>query len=310
MSKRVLIATVKPFDPAARDQVVDAIKAAGNEPLLLEKYEDESALLEAAGKCDAMIVRSDLITEKVLDAGKDLKLVVRAGAGYDNIDGAAAKKRGIAVMNTPGQNSNAVAELALSMMIYMARGQFNGKPGTEIKGKTLGIHAFGNAGKALAAVVRGFGMKVLAYDPLVDDAVIKEAGVEPVGSAEELYKKSQYVSLHIPANAETKNSIGKALLSLMPENGTLVNTARKEVINEAELVEAFQARADLRYATDVAPDEAVVAKLQEMGPGRYYATPKKMGAQTFEANVNAGIAAANQIAAFFAKGDRTFVVND
>jgi len=310
MSKRVLIATVKPFDPAARDQVVDAIKAAGNEPLLLEKYEDESALLEAAGKCDAMIVRSDLITDKVLEAGKDLKLVVRAGAGYDNIDGAAAKKRGIAVMNTPGQNSNAVAELALSMMIYMARGQFNGKPGTEIKGKTLGIHAFGNAGKALAALTKGFGMKVLAVDPFVDDAVIRAAGVEPVKSAEELYKRSQYVSLHIPANAETKNSIGKALLSVMPESGTLVNTARKEVINESELVEVFAARQDLRYATDVAPDDDVAAKLKELGAGRYYATPKKMGAQTFEANVNAGIAAANQIAAFFEKGDRTFVVND
>jgi D-3-phosphoglycerate dehydrogenase len=310
MSKRVLIATVKPFAPAARDQVVEAIKAAGNEPLLLEKYEDESALLEAAGKCDAMIVRSDKITEKVLEAGKDLKLVVRAGAGYDNIDGAAAKKRGIAVMNTPGQNSNAVAELALSMMVYMARGQFNGKPGTEIKGKTLGIHGFGNAGRAVAAVVKGFGMKILAFDPFVDGSVFKEAGVEPVKSAEELYKKSQYVSLHVPANSETKNSVGKALLSLMPKTGTLVNTARKEVIDEAGLVEAFEARDDLRYATDVAPSEEVVAKLQAMGPGRYYATPKKMGAQTFEANVNAGVAAANQIAGFFERGDKTFVVND
>ena len=310
MSKRVLIATVKPFAPAARDQVVDAIKAAKYEPLLLEKYEDKSALLEAAGKCDAMIVRSDKITEEVLDAGKDLKLVVRAGAGYDNIDGAAAKKRGIAVMNTPGQNSNAVAELALSMMVYMARGQFNGKPGTEIKGKTLGIHGFGNAGGALAAVVQGFGMNVLAFDPFVDDAAIKAAGAKPTGSAEELYKSSQYVSLHMPANAETKGSIGKALLSLLPKNGTLINTARKEVINEAELVEVFEARDDLRYATDVAPANEVVAKLKEMGPGRFYATPKKMGAQTFEANVNAGVAAANQIIGFFERGDKTFVVND
>ena len=309
MSKNVLIATVKPFSPIARDEVVATIKAAGYDADVLESYADKSALLAAAAQCDAMIIRSDNVDAEVLAAGKNLKLVVRAGAGYDNVDCAAAKERGIAVMNTPGQNSNAVAELALAMMVYMARGQFNGKPGTELKGKTLGIHAFGAVGKCVATVAKGFGMKIQAFDPFVESSQIQAAGVQPVSSVEELYRTSQYVSLHIPATSETKNSIGKALLSLMPEQGTLINTARKEVINEAELIEAFAARSDLCYATDIAPGEETAKALTEKYPGRYYATPKKMGAQTFEANLNAGVAAANQIVGFFERGEKNFIVN-
>ncbi len=309
MSKNVLIATVKPFSPIARDQVVATIKAAGYTADVLESYADKSALLEAASKCDAMIIRSDKIDAEVLAAGQNLKLVVRAGAGYDNVDCPAAKERGIAVMNTPGQNSNAVAELALAMMVYMARGQFNGKPGTELKGKTLGIHAFGAVGKCVATVATGFGMKIQAFDPFVEASQMKAAGVEPVGSVEDLYRTSQYVSLHIPATAETKNSIGKALLSLLPDQGTLINTARKEVINETELIEVFGARGDFRYATDIAPGDDTAKVLSEKFSDRYYATPKKMGAQTFEANLNAGVAAANQIVGFFERGERNFIVN-
>jgi D-3-phosphoglycerate dehydrogenase len=309
VSKNVLIATVKPFSPIARDQVVAAIKAAGYNADVLESYADKAALLEAVGKCDAMIIRSDKIDAEVLAAGKNLKLVVRAGAGYDNVNCPVAKERGIAVMNTPGQNSNAVAELALAMMVYMARGQFNGKPGTELKGKTLGIHAYGAVGKCVATVAKGFGMTIQAFDPFIEASQIKAAGVEPVGSVEDLYRTSQYVSLHIPATAETKNSIGKALLSLLPEKGTLINTARKEVINEAELIEVFSARGDFRYATDIAPSDDTVKVLREKYADRFYATPKKMGAQTFEANLNAGVAAANQIVGFFERGERNFIVN-
>jgi D-3-phosphoglycerate dehydrogenase len=309
VSKNVLIATVKPFSPVARDQVVATIKAAGYNADVLESYADQAALLGAVGKCDAMIIRSDKVDADVLTAGKNLKLVVRAGAGYDNVDCPAAKERGIAVMNTPGQNSNAVAELALAMMVYMARGQFNGKPGTELKGKTLGIHAFGAVGKCVATVAKGFGMKTQAYDPFIEASQIKAAGVEPLGSVEDLYRTSQYVSLHIPATAETKNSIGKALLSSLPEQGTLINTARKEVINEAELIGVFEARGDFRYATDIAPSDDTVKVLTEKYSDRFYATPKKMGAQTFEANLNAGVAAANQIVGFFERGERNFIVN-
>ena len=309
VSKNALIATVKPFSPTARDEVVSVFKAAGYNVEVLEKYEDKKALVEAAARADAIVIRSDIIDAEVLGAAKSLKLVVRAGAGYDNVDCAAAKERGIAVMNTPGQNSNAVAELALAMMVYMARNQFNGASGTELKGKTLGIHAFGNVGQCVATVAKGFGMKAFAFDPFISADAIQSAGVRPVGSAEELYKTCQYVSLHIPATAETKNSIGKALLSLMPQGGTLINTARKEVIHEAELVELLTTRSDLRYATDIAPSDATAAALKEKCGTRYYATPKKMGAQTAEANVNAGIAAAKQIIGFFERGDRKFIVN-
>jgi D-3-phosphoglycerate dehydrogenase len=304
-----VIATEKPFSPAARDQIVGILQAAKYEVSVLEKYAGKGPLLDAVAKADALIIRSDVIDAEVLAAGKNLKLVVRAGAGYDNVDTKTAKERGVAVMNTPGQNANAVAELALAMMVYMARNQFDGTSGTELKDKTLGVHAFGAVGRAVATIAKGFGMKVLAFDPFVEDAAIRAAGVEPVASADELYEKSRYVSLHIPATAETKGSIGKARLSKMPKGATLVNTARKEVINEAELLEVLAERADFRYVSDIAPSEATLAVIREKFASRVYVTPVKLGAQTSEANVNAGLAAARQIVAFFENGERRFVVN-
>jgi len=310
MSKTVLIATVKPFSTSARDQTAAVLEEAGYTVRLLESYGDKSELLAAVADVDAMIVRSDKIDAEVLDAAKQLKLVVRAGAGYDAIDCGAAKERGVAVMNTPGQNANAVAELALAMMVYLARGKFNGKPGTELRGKTLGIHAFGAVGRAVFEVAKGFGMKVLAYDAYVKPADIEAAGATPVASVEDLYQQSNYVSLHIPATDETKGSIGKALLSLMPEGGTLVNTARKEVINEAELLAVLAERSDLRYITDIAPADDVRATLEDKHAAQVYMTPKKMGAQTAEANVNAGTQGARQIVGFLERGERLNVVND
>lgn len=309
MSKTVLIATEKPFSSAARDEVTKALESAGYQAKVLEKYDSKAALLDAVASADALIVRSDNIDAEVLGKAPNLKLVVRAGAGYDNVDCDTAKGKGIAVMNTPGQNANAVAELALAMMVYIARGKFNGKPGTELLGKTLGIHAFGAVGRAVARIAKGFGMKVQAFDPFVDAAAMKAAGVESVSSVEELYKTSDYVSLHIPANDKTKNSIGQGLLGLMPKGGTLINTARKEVINESELLALFGERDDFKYATDIAPSGAVHGEIEEKYGDRYYATPKKMGAQTGEANYNAGVAAANQIVGFFERNEKQFVVN-
>ncbi|MBW2455815.1 MAG: 3-phosphoglycerate dehydrogenase [Deltaproteobacteria bacterium] len=310
MSKTVLIATIKPFSTSARDQTAAVFKEAGYSVRLLESYGDQSDLIAAVADVDAMIVRSDKIDAEVLDAAKQLKLVVRAGAGYDAIDCTAAKDRGVAVMNTPGQNANAVAELALAMMVYLARGKFNGKPGTELRDKTLGIHAYGAVGRAVHAVAKGFGMKVLAYDAYVSASDIEAGGATPVKTVEELYKQSNYVSLHIPATDETRNSIGKALLSLMPEGGTLVNTARKEVINEPELIEALTERSDLRYITDIAPSAETKAVLEDKLAAQVYMTPKKMGAQTGEANVNAGTQGAKQIVGFLDRGERLNVVND
>ncbi len=309
MSKHVVIATVKPFAPAARDQIIGILEKAHYQVKVLEKYDGKGALVEALKDADAVIIRSDKIDTEVLAAAPKLALVVRAGAGYDNVDTKTAKERGVLVMNTPGQNANAVAELALSMMVYMARNQFNGKPGTELRDKTLGIHAFGAVGRSVATIAKGFGMKILAFDPFVDDAKIKEAGVEPVGTVEELYEKSQYVSLHIPATPETKESIGKDKLSRMPKGATLVNTARKEIINEKELLEVLAAREDFRYISDIAPSDETLAVLREKYADRVYVSPVKMGAQTSEANINAGLAAARQIVAFFENGERQFVVN-
>lgn len=308
MSKTILIATQKPFSPDAKEQCSAILQEAGYSVRVLESYSDESELLGAIAEADAIIIRSDKIHAGVLDAAKSLKLVVRAGAGYDNVDCAGAKERDVAVMNTPGQNSNAVAELVFGMMVFSARGQFDGKPGTELKGKTLGIHAIGNVGKNVLRVAKGFGMHVLAHDIFVPRDAIEALGATPVDTAEELYAKSDYLSLHIPATPETKGSIGKALLSSMPKNGTLVNTARAEVIDEAGLLEAMKERGDLRYLTDIGPSEATHAALQEFGK-RYFCTPKKMGAQTAEANTNAATAAAKQIIAFFEKGERPNVVN-
>ncbi|HEX3853698.1 MAG TPA: NAD(P)-dependent oxidoreductase [Polyangiaceae bacterium] len=309
MSKTVLLACEKPFSAAARDEVVAIIKQAGYTANVLESYKGKGPLLDAIASADAAIVRSDVIDAEVLEAAKQLKLVVRAGAGYDTIDTATAKTKGVAVMNTPGQNANAVAELVFGMLVYTARNKFNGKVGSELKGKTIGLHAFGAVGRAVATIAKGFGMTVYAFDPFISAEQIKAGGAEPAASLEDLYKKSQYVSLHIPATAETKGSIGKKLLSLMPAGATLVNTARKEVINEAELLEVFEARKDFHYVTDIAPSEATGATLTEKFGARYLVNLVKSGAQTEEANVNAGLAAARQIVGFFERGEKNFIVN-
>jgi D-3-phosphoglycerate dehydrogenase len=304
---KVLVATVKPFAPAAVDGIREIVENAGYELALLEKYDDNSELLKAIADADAVIIRSDKITREVLNAGGQLKIVVRAGAGYDNVDLEAATEKGVCVMNTPGQNSNAVAELALGMMVLMARNKYNGKPGTELKDKKLGIHAFGNVGKLVAKIGQGFGMDVYAFDPFVDDAAIKAEDVIPLGSAEDLYSQCDYISLHIPSNEKTKQSINFRLLKGLPKNGTLVNTARKEVIHEDELLKLMAERDDIRYLSDIAPDQLAV--FEEKFGDRVFFTPKKMGAQTAEANINAGLAAARQIIDYLEKGIETFKVN-
>ena len=309
MSKTVLLACEKPFSAAARDEVVAIIKQAGYTANVLESYKGKAPLLDAIASADAAIVRSDVIDAEVLEAAKNLKLVVRAGAGYDTIDTATAKAKGVAVMNTPGQNANAVAELVFGMLVYVQRNKFNGKVGAELKGKTIGLHAFGAVGRAVANIAKGFGMTVYAFDPFVTAEQIKAGGAEPASSLEDLYTKSQFVSLHIPATAETKGSIGKKLLSLMPEGATLINTARKEVINEAELLEVFEARKDFRYVSDIAPSDATGAALKEKFDARVLINAVKSGAQTEEANVNAGLAAARQIVGFFERGEKNFIVN-
>lgn len=304
---KVLVATEKPFAKVAVDGIREVVEKAGYELVLLEKYTEKKQLLDAIADADAVIIRSDVIDAEVLDAAKSLKIVVRAGAGYDNIDLAAATAHKVVAMNTPGQNSNAVAELALGLMVMAVRNMYNGTSGTELMGKKLGIHAFGNVGRNVARIAKGFGMDIYAYDAYCSDEAMIAAGVKPVHSAEELYKTCDVVSLHIPATDETKNSINKNLVGLMPKNGLLVNTARKEVINEDELIELMQERTDLKYVADVMP--AADAKFRTLFEGRYFATPKKMGAQTAEANINAGIAAANQIVDFFVNGNTRFQVN-
>lgn len=305
--KKVLIATEKPFAPVAVEGIKKVFDNAGYETVLLEKYTEVSQLLEAVAQVDGMIIRSDIVSAEVADAAQDLKIVVRAGAGYDNIDLAACTKKNIVAMNTPGQNSNAVAELAFAMMLYSIRNGFNGTSGTELKGKSIGIHAFGNVGKCIATVAKGFGMTVYAFDPYLEKADIEAANVIPVDTVEELYKSCQYISLHIPANDKTKKSINYDLLSLLPKGGILVNTARKEVIDEEGLLRIFEERKDFRYLSDLVPD--CKSEIEEKYQGRFIFPAKKMGAQTSEANINAGIAAAEQIVAFFEKGDTTFQVN-
>ena len=304
---KVLIATQKPFAAAAVNGIKEILQAAGHDAVLLEKYAGQDELMAAAADADGMIVRSDKVTAEVIAAAPKLKIVVRAGAGFDNVDLEAASARGIVVMNTPGQNSNAVAELAIAMMIFMARTQFTPATGSEICGKTLGIQAFGNVGRLVGAKAKALGMKVKAIDPFLKDEQIEAGGAEPASSLEELYSSSDYVSIHIPATPQTIGSIGYQLISSMPKGATLVNTARKEVIDEAGLEQALEERPDLKYITDVAPDN--YAALQEKFGLRVFATPKKMGAQTAEANINAGLAAARQIADFFATGNTRFQVN-
>jgi D-3-phosphoglycerate dehydrogenase len=274
---------------------------------LLAKYSSAEELYKAVSDADALIVRSDKVTKEVIDAAGNLKIVVRAGAGYDNLDLSACTQRGIVAMNTPGQNSNAVAELAIGMMIYMSRNSFNPGTGSELKGKNVGIHAYGNVGRLVAKLAKGFDMKVLAFDPFVDKTAIINDNVTPVDSIEELYEKSDFLSLHIPATPQTKGSVGLNLLNRLPKGGCLVNTARKEIINEAELIMAMETREDIKYVTDVATENH--ATISEKFGKRVFATPKKMGAETAEANINAGLAAANQIVRFFETGDKTFQVN-
>jgi D-3-phosphoglycerate dehydrogenase len=305
--KKVLVATEKPFAAVAVKGIKQILDEAGYEMLLLEKYTDQADLLKAVVEADAIIIRSDLVTPEVIAAAKNLKIVVRAGAGYDNIDLPAATNAGVVAMNTPGQNANAVAELAIGMMIYQIRSQFNGGSGTELMGRTLGLHAYGNVGKNVARIAKGFGMEVYAFDPYVAEEAMAKDGVQPVREIGDLYAKCQFVSLHIPANAQTKKSIDFGLLSRMPKGATLVNTARKEVICEDSLQKMFAEREDFRYVSDVAPD--CLETLKEKYAGRFFITPKKMGAQTSEANINAGLAAARQIVDFFEKGDVRFKVN-
>ena len=303
---KVLVATEKPFAPVAVDGIRKEIEGAGNELVLLEKYTDAAQLLDAVKDADALIVRSDKVTPAVLDAAQSLKIVVRAGAGYDNVDTEYAKQKGVVVENTPGQNSNAVAELVFGLLVYAVRNFYNGKAGTELMGKKLGILAFGNVGRNVARIAKGFGMDVYAYDAFCPKDAIEQAGVHAVDSQDALFEQCDIVSLHIPATPETRQSINYALVSKMKKGGIVINTARKEVVDEPELLRLMAERDDLKYITDIKPDaDADFAKFE----GRYFSTPKKMGAQTAEANINAGIAAARQINAFFKDGCTRYQVN-
>ena len=303
---KVLVATEKPFAAAAVQGIKEVVESAGNELVLLEKYTEKAQLLDAVKDADAMIIRSDKVDAEVLDAAKQLKIVVRAGAGYDNIDLEAATAHKVVAENTPGQNSNAVAELVFGLLVFAVRNFYNGKAGTELKGKKLGILAFGNVGRNVARIAAGFGMEVYAYDAFCPKEVIEAAGVKAVDCQDALVETCDVVSLHIPATAETKQSINAALVGKMKKGAILINTARKEVINEPELLKLMAERTDIKYITDIKPDaDAEFAQLE----GRYFSTPNKMGAQTAEANTNAGIAAAKQINAFFTDGCTKFQVN-
>lgn len=303
---KVLVATEKPFAPAAVEGIKKVITENGHQTVLLEKYTDVQQLLDAVADADAIIVRSDKVTPAVIDAAKNLKIVVRAGAGYDSIDTAYAKEKNVIVENTPGQNANAVAELVFGLLVYAVRGFYNGKSGSELMGKKLGILAFGNVGRNVARIAKGFGMQIYAYDAFCPKEAIEKEGVVAVDSQDELFKTCDIVSLHIPATAETKQSINARTVGQMKKGAILINTARKEVINEPELLQLMSERTDIKYITDIMPDAHDSFSAFE---GRYFSTPKKMGAQTAEANTNAGIAAAKQICAYFATGDTKFQVN-
>ncbi len=303
---KILVATEKPFAKIAVDGIREVVEKNGYELALLEKYTDVNDLYKAVADADALIVRSDKVTKEVIDHANNLKIVVRAGAGFDNLDLEACTAKGIVAMNTPGQNSNAVAELVMGMLVYAVRNFYNGKSGSELMGKKLGLLAFGNVGRNVARIAKGFGMEVYAFDEFVPAEKIEEAGVHAVANRDALFETCDVVSLHIPATAETKQSINYAVVNKMHKGGILVNTARKEVINEPELLKLMAERTDLKYITDIMPDADAEFKAFE---GRYFATPKKMGAQTEEANINAGLAAANQIADFFKTGNKRFQVN-
>ena len=304
---KILIATEKPFAKTATDEMKNIAQNADIEIVLLEKYTDLQQFYDAAADADGLIVRSDKVTKEVVSHAKNLKIVVRAGAGYDNLDLTALTERGIVAMNTPGQNSNAVAELALGMMLFLARNAFEGGTGSELKGKTIGIQAFGNVGRLVGILAKAFGMNVLAFDPFLTKEQIESDGAVAVDNLEELYSKSNFISLHIPANEKTKKSINYDLLKLMPKCAFLINTARKEVINEDDLDKMLEERPDFKYATDIAPDN--LPTLKEKFGNRVFATPKKMGAETAEANINAGLAAINQAIGFLKEGVDKFRVN-
>ena len=305
--KKILVATVKPFAPKAIKEMKEIADSKGYELELLEKYQNPEELKKALSSADALIVRSDKINKEILEAAPSLKVIARAGEGYDNIDLDTATKKKMVVMNTPGQNANAVAELVLGMMVYMNRNKFDGTPGTELKGKSLGIHAYGNVGKNVARIAKGFGMNVLAHDPFVSSEIVERDGIKDVEDRDDLYKQSQYVSLHIPANKHTIKSIGYDLLKKMPKNAVLINTARKEVIDEDGLLKLMEERPDFKYISDISPDQKEV--FEEKFPDRVFFTPKKMGAQTAEANINAGKAAVKHIIEFFENGNTTYKVN-
>ncbi len=304
---KVLVATEKPFAKVAVDGIKKIVEEAGFSLVLLEKYTDHADLIKAVAEVDALIVRSDKVSKEVVNASNKLKIVVRAGAGYDNLDIASCSAKGIVAMNTPGQNSNAVAELAIGMMIYLSRNQFQPGTGSELKGKKLGIHGYGNVGKLIALFGKGFGMEVYSFDPFVKKEIMEKDGVKPLATIEELYSICNFISLNIPNNEKTKKSIGYDLLKKMPKGGCFVNTARKEVIDENGLLQVMEERADLKYATDILTDNHT-ALVEKFGL-RVFGTLKKVGAETSEANINAGLAAANQIVAYFKKGDKTFQVN-
>lgn len=303
---KVLVATEKPFAAVAVEGIKNEVEAAGHELVLLEKYTEKAQLLDAVKDVDALIIRSDKVDAEVLDAANQLKIVVRAGAGYDNIDLAAATAHNVVAENTPGQNANAVAELVFGMLVFGVRSFYNGKAGTELLGKKLGILAFGNVGRNVARIAKGFGMEVYAYDAYCPKEVIEAAGVKATDTQAELFAECDIISLHIPATAETKQSINAALVGSMKKGAIIVNTARKEVINEPELIQLMTERTDIKYLTDIMPDAHDEFSKFE---GRYFSTPKKMGAQTAEANINAGLAAANQIVGYIKEGNERFRLN-
>lgn len=305
--KKVLIATEKPFAPAAVNQITGILENAGYQVVKLEKYTSKAEWLEAVRDVDAMIVRSDIVDKEVLDAAKELKVVVRAGSGFDNLDLVTCTEKAVVAMNTPGQNSNAVAELAIGMMIFMARGNFMGGSGSELKGKTVGVYGCGNIGRRVARIAQGLGMKVVALDPCITKVSMEPYEVKVVQSVDELFSSSHYLSLHIPLNEKTRKSVNFGLMNKMPKGGTLINTARKEVIDEEGLLRILQERPDFKYVSDIAPSNH--DQLAGKFDCRYFSTPKKQGAETAEANVNAGVAAAEQIVAFFENGDQTYRVN-
>ncbi len=304
---KILVATEKAFAPVAIRQIREIVESQGHELALLENYNDHSELVKAVRDANALIVRSDIVGADVIEAAPALKIVVRAGAGYDNLDLEACSAHSIIAMNTPGQNSNAVAELVFEMLLYHARGGFTGKTGTELRGKTIGIHAFGNVGRYVAEIAKGFSMKIYTYDPYVSGDILASAGVISCETAMELYSSCQYVSLHMPATEKTYRSVGYDLLAAMPEPAVLVNTARKEIVNEDDLIRIFETRNDFSYLADVEPDCSGL--IRERFNGRFLFTDKKMGAQTGEANINAGVAAARQIVDYFRTGNQKFRLN-